>query len=489
MKKNIFKLLLIFGLVILYNTNVYAATFSVTANSRSITKGSSTTLTITGNDVTGRFNISTSNSSVVSISEDRAWIENDTYRINLTAHNVGQAIITVTPIGVSDSNGNTLNLGSKTISITVSLPREKSSDNYLKSLSIEGYDISPEFDKGVQIYNATVPEGTESITINASANESHAQVSGTGNKIVSNGTNTFNIVVKSETGTEKIYTLNVEVKDSNPITTQIDASNLTVVKLKEYLEKPAYFEESTIEIDGIEIPAFVNKQTNTTLVGLKDNNGHIELYAYSNGKYTLFNQIISNYHLLPVNAEELNLITTTVTINKESYKAYKYSENSPLYIISAINLENGKTNFYLYDPDNQSAILYDDTYIVESENHIAEYTNIIIALGSVLVVLLIIIFILIHNLRKKQQKIDKFIKKQEAKLEATRKLNDVVSAVKNITEMDKEIKKDQSIEMKSKKTKKTDLKDNIEKETKEDKETEETYNLFEEDKKSKKRKK
>ena len=46
------------------------------------------------------------------------------------------------------------------------------------------------------------------------------------------------------------------------------------------------------------------------------------------------------------------------------------------------------------------------------------------------------IFILLHSTKKKQKKIKEFIEKQEAKLEATRKLNDVVSEVKKITEVE-----------------------------------------------------
>ena len=50
--------------------------------------------------------------------------------------------------------------------------------------------------------------------------------------------------------------------------------------------------------------------------------------------------------------------------------------------------------------------------------------------------MLILIFILLHSTKKKQKKINQFIEKQEAKIEATRKLNDVVSEVKKITEAD-----------------------------------------------------
>ena len=209
MKKNILKIGVMLISLFISLTKVNAASFNISASTTNPTKGSTVTLTIKGNDVTGRFNISSSNSGVVAVSEDRAWIENNTYRIKLSAINTGSATITVTPSGVSDGSGNPANLGSKSIIINVTAPREKSNDNNLKSLKVTGFELSPEFDKDVQVYLATVPEGTKNIEIKATANSPYATVTGAGNIELEEGTNAINIVVKSETGIEKIYTINI----------------------------------------------------------------------------------------------------------------------------------------------------------------------------------------------------------------------------------------------------------------------------------------
>lgn len=447
MKKNIIKLGIFIFSMFFCLTGVDAASFSVSANTN-LTKGGKTTLTIRGSDVTGRFNISTSNSSVVSISEDRAWIENDSYSITLNALSVGSATITVTPSGVSDSSGNPVNLSSKSIKITVSLPREKSKDNNLKSLSIEGYEISPEFDKSVQVYSAVVPEGTKSINVKASASSSYASVSGAGNVELTEGANSVNVVVKSETGLEKIYTINVEVKDNDPIKVKIENDNTeyTVVKLAEYLEKPENYEETTVNINGHEIPAFKNTIANITLVGLKDSTGTITYAMYENGKYYKYNiMTLSAYTLMPTTlTEELDLTKTTITIDGEEIDAYKYNESDSLVIISAKNIKDGKTSMYLYDTKSKSVIPFDNSLIKiteEQDEKIKNYDYVIITLGGALILMLIIIICLIISLRKKQKKVDKFLKKQEAKIEATRKLNDVIDEVKKITESEKEQEK------------------------------------------------
>ena len=200
MKKNILKIGVMLISLFIGLTKVNAASFNISASTTNPTKGSTVTLTIKGNDVTGRFNISSSNSGVVAVSEDRAWIENNTYSIKLIAINTGSATITVTPSGVSDSSGNTANLGAKSIKINVTAPRENSNDNNLKSLNVTGFELSPEFDKDVQVYLATVPEGTKNIEIKATANSPYATVTGAGNIELEEGTNAINIVVKSEIG-------------------------------------------------------------------------------------------------------------------------------------------------------------------------------------------------------------------------------------------------------------------------------------------------
>ena len=440
MKKNILKIGVMLISLFIGLTKANAASFNISASTTNPTKGSTVTLTIRGNDVTGRFNISSSNSGVVAVSEDRAWIENNTYSIKLSAINTGSATITVTPSGVSDGSGNPANLKAKSIKINVTAPREKSNDNNLKSLNVTGFELSPEFDKDVQVYLATVPEGTKNIEIKATANSPYATVTGAGNIELEEGSNAINIVVKSETGIEKIYTINIDVKDENPIEVTVNDRNYTVVKLKEHLTKPDTFEESTITIEGYEIPVFINNKADITLVGLKNEDGVIKLFEYKDGKYSKFNEMNLNHILLiPVPLDkELDFNKGKVNINGEEIDCYKINDNSEFVIINAKSLSDGNTSYYLYDTENNTVIRYDEELISASKETLKLYSYVIIAFASTSFLMLIIIICLLHSSKKKQKKINKFIERQEAKIEATRKLNDVVSEVQKITAKEKE---------------------------------------------------
>ena len=70
-----------------------------------------------------------------------------------------------------------------------------SSNNNLASLSIEGVNITPEFDRGELEYSAEVANTVEKIIIHAEAADSNATVSGYGEKELVEGVNEFNIIV------------------------------------------------------------------------------------------------------------------------------------------------------------------------------------------------------------------------------------------------------------------------------------------------------
>ena len=69
MKKNILKILLTLIVGFIFVSSADAASYSINASTTNTTKGNRIRLTISGNGVTGRFNVSSSNSSVVSISK------------------------------------------------------------------------------------------------------------------------------------------------------------------------------------------------------------------------------------------------------------------------------------------------------------------------------------------------------------------------------------------------------------------------------------
>ncbi len=398
----------------------YLQLVSSTAEAGGTTMAASSASGVKSKSYTFVFKTLKTGSTRVSVSSYLAYAFSDLSEISLTSSSKNISIITQEQLEASYSKNNNL----KDLTVTV---------------GEEVYEISPEFDADTLEYQVTVPTGTTSVTVDATRADSTASVDGDGEIEVTEGLNTIPIVVTAQNGEEKTYTLTINVEDQNPINVKVDGTDYTVVKSDTLLTVPTTFTQSSVEIDGFDIPAFVNDVIDYTLVGLKDGEGNISLYRYEDGEYTLYNELSSkSYTLVPTAfAEELDYLKTTVEINGVTMDAYRYDEDSPLVIINALDLETGKEDFYLYDPASGAAVLFDNSFIKSANQTIEYYTYVIIAFGGALFLMLILIFVLLHSTKKKQKKINQFIEKQEAKIEATRKLNDVVSEVKKITEEEK----------------------------------------------------
>ena len=140
---------------------------------------------------------------------------------------------------------------SKTVKVITQAELEASysKDNNLKSLSVEGLKLEPEFNKDTTDYKVTAESNTTEIKINATKSDSKADLSGTGTFKVTEGENKFTITVEAENGSIKKYNITVNVTDPNPITASINDKNYTVVKRESNLTKPEDYEKTEITIN------------------------------------------------------------------------------------------------------------------------------------------------------------------------------------------------------------------------------------------------
>ena len=89
-------------------------------------------------------------------------------------------------------------------------PTGNGSPNYLLSdLHVEGYDLSPAFDRYTTEYSVIVGENVDSVNIGASAYDSKASISGTGSVNLNVGVNSCEVKVTAQNGTTKSYMLNI----------------------------------------------------------------------------------------------------------------------------------------------------------------------------------------------------------------------------------------------------------------------------------------
>ncbi len=104
---------------------------------------------------------------------------------------------------------------------------EKSGNNYLKSLNVEGYKLEPEFNKLQDEYTLYVPniENIKSVKIIAEPDDKKAQIEGTGDVEITSENNIISINVIAENGNLKVYTINVKNQVEKP---QKEGNNIMI---------------------------------------------------------------------------------------------------------------------------------------------------------------------------------------------------------------------------------------------------------------------
>ena len=439
LKKIIFSLFCL--LVIPFSVNAASGTISITGTSQ-VVIGNTVTINVVLSSKTkiGSWDMdlnydknylqlisATSEAGGVNMVNSSAGVTSKSYTFKFKALKKGNTKISMASyqaFAYEDMSEMNLSASSKTVKIMTQeeLEATYSKDNYLKSLSVEGFEITPEFDKDVADYSVVVPENTKEITINAAVNDSKSDLSGVGTVEVTQGTNTFQIVVRAQNGSERTYNLTVEVKDENPINVTIDNQDYTVVKIKEYLPSANAYQETTVNINDFEIPAYKSELTGFVLVGLKDSSGNINLYIYDeeNNSYKVYNELkFTNITIYPKDTKEIlnGYKSGEITINEIQIPAFYVSESSRFAIIYGINVETGEEGFFKYDKKNQTAIKYDDEMInlLTEKNRL--YTYIIFGFIGTFILMFIILIVIVKNKKKKPKKENKKVEEENEKLE------------------------------------------------------------------------
>ncbi len=400
----------------LFVSKVNAASISISANKTSVTVGSTVTVTMRVSDAAGTFKMSSSNSSVLS-GGGSVFLDNGSQSYTFKANKIGSANVVAAAVEATDYNTEATFSGSKSITINVvssSSSNSKSSDNTLKSLSVEGQNIS--FDKNNTTYNLSVSNDVKKIKISAEASDSKATVTGTGEKDVQEGDNKFDVVVTAENGDKKTYTINVNV-DSEPITVTVNGKKYTLVKNKEDLPELAIeHEDLVLNFDDQEISAYRIDTINYVLVGLRDGDGNIKLYKYDSykdkekpDKYTLFRQFTTpqvyiSYLKFPSKLIPNDYKKYKEKINDEKVDVYKLDKDSDYCLFYGVNIETGEKNIYKYDSNEKTFQIYDKEEIKKLEKQMQEFKYIFVGLVGLCSLLLIIIVLLIFNRKRKVKK-------------------------------------------------------------------------------------
>lgn len=419
--KKIIKYLLL--LLFIIPTNCFAASglIDIYSSSKSLSPGNTFTVTVyckssspigtceyTLSYDSSKVKLTSGNANVLDyVSNNKTYSLSKEFTFKAIAN--GSATISAKAYGMIGFDEKNMSTSVSPVTVNISTPKPSapvtySNNNNLKSLSVEGYKLEKAFNKNTLEYKVNVPSNVEKITINATKEDSNASVSGVGTFNVSEGDNTFKIVVTSEKGTTKTYKLIVKVLDESPINVNIDNETYTVIKRKSTLKKPDNYEETTVNINGFDIPALFNEVTNYTLVGLKDNSGNVNLYIFDSNtnSYTLFNEL--SFNSLKLNIIDQKPIIDTlkkekVTINDKEIQAYKLNDN--YYLIYGKNSFNGKNNWYLYEQTENTVQLFNQKMLLEKDQKIENANKLIIIFSGATLVLAVLLVIVSISKNKK----------------------------------------------------------------------------------------
>ena len=224
--------------------------------------------------------------------------------------------IEVTNIKGSTSSGESLNASPVTKTITIKENSVTKSNNAnLSGLSVNGYNITPTFNPNTTSYKLTVPNNVKDLAVNATAQDSKANISISGVSSLSVGKNNVIVEVKAEDGTKKTYIIEVtrNKEETKPSDNKPAPSNPSKDDTK---KSDNNYLKNITGIPGLE---FSKDKTNYD-VTLPFDVSSINVGAESEDSKAKVS--ISNGNLKNLEVGKNNTITITVTAEDSSVKVY-----------------------------------------------------------------------------------------------------------------------------------------------------------------------
>lgn len=272
-------------------------------------------LQVDGTSVLNSMSFTTNNESVsitASPSDSHSKVSG-TGRVNLEyGDNKANVVVTA-------ENGTT-----KTYTITIKRNDNRSTNNNLKDLRVSKGTLR--FNERTTSYTVEVDTDVESITIDGSAKDSKATISGTGTKNLRLGRNRFDITVTAENGSTKVYTITVNRKDNRSSNNNLKSLTLSSGKIDFKSDKTEYELAVDYEVDKISFEAEAEDEK-SKITGLEEQ----ELQVGE------------------------NVINIRVTAENESVKTYKLTIIRNIEVVETvynkaknITIKSHKFNF---DPD------------------------------------------------------------------------------------------------------------------------------------------
>lgn len=222
-------------------------------------------------------------------------------------------------------NGQTAYISSSYLT-TEEPEEEKSNNKNLKSLAVDGYEITPEFSSDVTEYDLTVDENVDALTVNAVAEDENAKIEITGNDNLLIGENTIEIKVTAEDETVRTYKINVTKGETVGI--QLSELNVEGYTLDPEFNSDIY--EYTLNINDTSITSInIDAKSNTE-------NAVIEIAG--NNELKLGENLVT---ILVKSEDEQDIATYQIIVNiqeKPQEQIIAGIDNNDLYLYGGIGL-------------------------------------------------------------------------------------------------------------------------------------------------------
>ena len=453
-----------------FNTNVYAASSSISVSSGNVYVGDSFTVSLYVNS-SAAWNVHVTASGPVSgctihkaDASDDALDTNRSFSATCTATGEGTIVIRLSGDVTSASDGNAVPVsGSRSVSVsqkpaptpspTPSQPGNntnknnnnqtnnnnnkqnstqndgdnKSKNNNIKNISVDGYNLIKVDSNN---YTLSVTNDVTNINVKATAEDSKSKVTGTGNHNINVGENNIEIIVTAENGSQNKINIKVTRKDGYYLedldsilnNNKITDINITIksdtIITKEDLEKIKnskktvkfnyYNDDKSLAYSWIIDGSKIKTTSNLSTIITNDSDNKKDILKLSNYADGLF--VVLKQNDLPLGTK-LKLFVGNKYENNDFVNVYSYRNNKLYLLKNKIKMDNGYVEF---DLDNASeyfvtmSTIPNTNITTKVENNEKISILPIIILIICLVIIGIIIIFIIKNKRKKKDNYDDY---------------------------------------------------------------------------------
>lgn len=256
----------------------------------------------------------------------------------------------------------------------VSLPISASTiskDATIAFLTLNGVDITPDFNPNITDYTATVERSVTEVQVTATPNNMWAAVVIENNKNLQIGMNVISIDVTAQDGETKMhYTIHITRKESyapsNATLVDVQGKTYTFLDMPDTITVPEGFVQTMRVINGYSVQTYARDGITSVLLYLFDGTNPPAFYFYNPTEKTVIaydpdNTIIRTSKILRISALPENVsvpagfVAATYDTGRIVLKGY--ADKNSNFICFLVD-ENGIGDFYIYNPETGSFQLY-----------------------------------------------------------------------------------------------------------------------------------